>query len=247
MSKHIIEKEAPKDYRVPENIPVIPKVKQIIADPPWSRGQSGKLGAIQKYDLMSLERIKAMPVKQFAADNSVLWLWSTNSGLEDALSVVKAWGFEFKGYYCWTKDTLGLGSFYLRNSSELLLYAIRGKVKFKNHSQRNYGAHPVMAHSEKPRELYGMFERMYDGPALELFCRRRPMHSDEFKVYCWGRECQGGSDIFIPGYPVPEYSFEKRSTQNADDNGDKVNSDGKANIAKTDDGGNTTTHEKEEV
>lgn len=218
--RHIIQREAPAECRVPENIPEIPKFKTIIADPPWSRGQSGKYGAIQKYDLMSLERIKAMPIESLAADDCVLWLWSTNGGLEDAIAVARAWGFEYKGYFCWCKDTLGLGSYYLRNSSELLLYAIRGRVKFKNHSQRNYATYPVMDHSQKPRELYGMFERMYDGPALELFCRRRPMHSEDYPVYCWGNECEGGSDIFIPGYPVPEYSFEKKNDKN-DDNPDE--------------------------
>ena len=46
-----------------------------------------------------------------------------------------------------------------------------------------------------------IFERLSDGPYLELFARRRQSGWD-----CWGNEVPGGSDIVIPGYPVPSYS-----------------------------------------
>ena len=36
------------------------KYKTILADPPWDINQRGNYGAIKHYDLMSLERIKAM-------------------------------------------------------------------------------------------------------------------------------------------------------------------------------------------
>jgi N6-adenosine-specific RNA methylase IME4 len=32
------------------------------------------------YDLMTLERIKAMPVNALAEENAYLWLWVTNHG-----------------------------------------------------------------------------------------------------------------------------------------------------------------------
>lgn len=36
------------------------RIKVWYADPPWDIAQAGKRGAIQHYDLMTLERIKAM-------------------------------------------------------------------------------------------------------------------------------------------------------------------------------------------
>lgn len=44
-------------------------------------------------------------------------------------------------------------------------------------------------------------ERLSDGPYLELFARRRQPGWD-----AWGFEAPGGSDLVIPGYPVPGYS-----------------------------------------
>lgn len=39
MSKQKIEKEAPTNYRVPENIPDIPKATTILCDFPWPKHQ----------------------------------------------------------------------------------------------------------------------------------------------------------------------------------------------------------------
>lgn len=204
--KHKIEREAPKNYRVPEHIPPTPKAGAILIDFPWPKGQGGRLGAIEKYDLMSMERILSFPIKDLAAENCTLWLWCTNASLDDGLRVIKENGFTYRGYYVWCKAKLGLGSQYLRQCTEICLVATKGKVKFNNHSQMNWGIMPTTTHSEKPREFISIIERLCDGPYVELFCRRRPASSE--KWYCWGNETEGGADIFIPGYPVPKYSFE---------------------------------------
>lgn len=210
MVKHIIEKEAPKEERVPDNIPNIPKFRCIVADPPWSKNQGGNYGAVQHYNLMSLDRIKQMPVAELADDNSHLWLWVTNSNIDEGLEVIKAWGFTYRTMFHWIKPRMGLGT-YLRNSSETLLFATRGKAPVKFKGQMNWGWLPVTAtHSEKPREITSVIERVSEGPYLELFCRRRPASSE--KWYCWGDETENGADLFIPGYPVPKYSFEKENS-----------------------------------
>ena len=206
MAKHIIEKAAPINYRVPENIPPTPKFHSLSVDPPWSRSQTGAYGAVKHYDLMSLERIKAMPVSDLAAEDAALWLWSTNGNIEDALEVIKTWGFTYRTYFVWAKPSLGLGQT-LRNCTEICLLATRGKIKPKVHNQMNFGYMPNGKHSEKPREMTSVFERMYPGPYLELFCRRRPASAE--KWYCWGNETEGGADLYIPGYPVPKYSWEQ--------------------------------------
>lgn len=214
MEKHKIERAAPAVCRVPENIPEIPKFRCIVADPPWTKNQSsagGYGGALGHYDLMSLDRIKNMPVKDLADENAHLWLWATGSNIDDALAVVKAWGFVYKNIYAWAKPRCGCGR-WLRNAVEICIFAVRGNLQSECHNQINWFIGYPTIHSEKPREIISAIERVSLGPRLELFCRKRPASSE--KWYCWGNEVQAshyepaGADIFIPGYPVPKYSFE---------------------------------------
>ena len=206
MKKHGIIKEAPKTWRVPNNIPTPEKYSTLYVDIPWAFQQGGNLGAINAYVLTAHDRMLQFPLKDLAADNCTLWLWTTNACLEQALEIIRKNGFTYRGYYVWCKPKLGLGQ-YLRNSTELLLVATRGKVKFKSHSEINWGIMPTThTHSEKPREVVSIIERCCDGPYLELFCRKRPASTEPWR--CWGMECAGGSDIYIPGWPVPRYSFD---------------------------------------
>ena len=57
------------------------KFATIYADPPWDIQQKGARGAEQHYDLMTLERIKAMPVADLVGENAHLWIWVTNATL----------------------------------------------------------------------------------------------------------------------------------------------------------------------
>lgn len=207
MSKHKVERTAPKTYYIPSSSPKPPKAATLLVDFPWAKSQGGKLGAIDKYDLMSLSRILEFPLKDLAADNCTLWLWTTNACLPDALEVIKKQGFTYRGYFVWCKPRLGLGSYYLRQCTELCLVATRGKVKFNYRSQMNWGIMPTTKHSEKPREFISIIERLCDPPYMELFCRRRPASNN--KWWCWGNETEGGADFFIPRFPVPNYSFER--------------------------------------
>ena len=155
---------------------------------------------------MSLERIKDMPVASLADDNAHLYLWVTNSNIDEGLEVVKAWGFRYITMFHWIKPKLGVGN-YLRNASETCIFAVRGKLQPKCRNQINWLIGYPTAHSEKPREFISIVERVSPGPYLELFCRKRPASTERW--YCWGNETENGADLFIPGYPVPTYSFEQ--------------------------------------
>lgn len=175
-----------------------PRFRTILADPPWSHEQKGARGADQHYPLMSLARIKAMPVRGLAADDAHLYLWVTNAALRDGYDVAQAWGFTVRSPLTWIKFRLGLGT-YLRNTTEHLLFATRGNAPVKFRSQPTWINAPVQDHSHKPEEQFALIERISDGPYLELFARRRPSSSAAWSV--WGNEID--SDISIPGYPVP--------------------------------------------
>lgn len=182
------------------------KYHTILADPPWGvpsqRGKNSHRSAESHYELMSLERIKAMPVQDLAEENSHLYLWIPNALLQEGLDVIKAWGFTYRSPIYWIKPRLLLGN-YFRNASETCLFATRGKAPVKFHGQPNWIFCPQQRHSQKPEEQYAVIRRMSYGPYLELFARHREPDFD-----CWGYEAPGGSDIIMPGenYPVPKYS-----------------------------------------
>lgn len=180
------------------------KYKTILADPAWGvpsqRGKNSCRSAESHYELMPLERIKAMPVRDLAEENSHLYLWIPNALLQEGLDVINAWGFTFRSPIYWIKPRLLLGN-YFRNASETCLFATRGKAPVKFHGQPNWMFAPQQRHSQKPEEQYDLIRRMSYEPYLELFARHR-----EYGFDIWGNEAPGGSDIIIPDYPVPHYS-----------------------------------------
>ena len=185
----------------------VPKrFRTILADPPWDIQQRGARGAETHYDLMTLERIKAMPVADLAEGDAHLWLWVTNATLRHGYDVAEAWGFTVRSPLTWIKFRLGLGN-YLRNSTEHLLFATKGKAPVNFHSQPTWVNAPVQDHSHKPEEQYALIERISDGPYLELFASRHPPSNSSWSV--WGNEID--SDIHNPGYPLPEEINRARS------------------------------------
>lgn len=63
-------------------------------------------GALNHYDLMTLDRIKNMPVADLADEDAHLYLWVTNSNIDEGLEVIKAWGFRYITMFHWIKPKL---------------------------------------------------------------------------------------------------------------------------------------------
>ena len=171
------------------------KFNTLLGDPPWSKDQRGNYGAIKHYDLMTLERIKAMPVADLTEENAHCYLWVTNGTMKQGHEVLETWGFQVKGILTWIKPRIGLGN-YLRNNTEHLLLGVKGRTPVLYNRQPTWFYAPQQEHSHKPEEQFAIIERLSPGPYLELFARRKqPGWS------AWGNEVN--SDISIPGYPVP--------------------------------------------
>ena len=181
--------------------------RTITADPPWGgkeAQQGGNYGAINHYDLMTLDQIKAMPVANLCEENAHCWLWVTNAVLEQGFEVLRSWGFVPRSIFTWVKPRMGLGV-YLRNATEQVLLGTRGKAPVLCKNQPNWGFFPRLEHSHKPEEFYKIVERVSPGPYLELFARRK------FPGWhIWGNEVP--SDVDIPGYPVPDSPSTRKST-----------------------------------
>lgn len=162
----------------------------IVADCPWKYGgsdqfQSGRAG--RQYPTMATRDLCALPVATIAADDCLLLLWVTNPLLEDALRVMKAWGFAYKTKFPWIKlegdpqrtltgewvckPQYGLG-FWGRGPSEDVWICQRGKIEVPTLARdsllllsQNFG------HSKKPENLYEYAE-LFSGPHAELFARQ---------------------------------------------------------------------------
>lgn len=113
------------------------RIKVWYADPPWDIAQKGHRGAIQRYDLMTLERIKAMGplIRELSDDNATVLMWVTNAALPAGIEVLTSWGFTYKSHAAWDKYYMGLGT-YFRSSHETLLHGVHGKAPFKFRGQR---------------------------------------------------------------------------------------------------------------
>jgi N6-adenosine-specific RNA methylase IME4 len=161
----------------------------IYADPPWTFSTYSRKGkgrsAEAYYDCMTLEEIKQMPIRRWAAKNCVLFLWTTDPLLAQALEVIKAWGFTYKtvGFH-WAKlkqsvrrDLYSDGSFFsglgfwTRANPELCLLATRGNPHRRKANVQKLIISPRREHSRKPDEAYERIEALCDGPYLEVFAR----------------------------------------------------------------------------
>jgi N6-adenosine-specific RNA methylase IME4 len=183
------------------------KYQIIYADPPWSYRDKGCEGAAAaQYDTMSVADIAALPVKKIADKTAVLFLWATYPKMEEALQLIKAWGFTYKSIaFQWVKlnkrinlDTFqittvgsllkkacffGLGR-WTRGNTECCLIATKGKPRRVSASVGQLVFAPLGRHSEKPAEVREkIIQLVGDLPRIELFARQAAEGWD-----CWGDE-----------------------------------------------------------
>ncbi|MGE4111946.1 MAG: MT-A70 family methyltransferase [Burkholderiales bacterium] len=161
------------------------KFRTILADPPWQfQNKTGKIAPehkrLNRYGTMTLNDILALPVEKITEEVAHLYLWVPNALLPEGLQVMKAWGFRYKSNIVWHKvrkdggpDGRGVG-FYVRNTTELLLFGIKGKnarTLAPGRSQVNIMRTMKREHSRKPDEQYSIIEACSPGPFLEMFAR----------------------------------------------------------------------------
>ena len=153
------------------------KYRVIYADPPWQYGdeRSGFGGAIDHYNTMTMEDLKAMPVASLAEDNSVLFLWGTAPLLLEALDLINSWGFKYKTNIVWDKVRANLGN-YTSVRHEHLFIATKGSGVPDNTTRVDsvQVVERVGRHSEKPEEFRNIIDTLYTyGNKLEMFARKQ--------------------------------------------------------------------------
>ena len=159
----------------------------IVADPPWPYQQFSerKQGAASaEYNLMTMDELYGIPIKDMASEDSILLLWGTWPKLPEAVQTMNAWGFEYVTGFPWVKLNkngngiyYGIG-FWVRGCSEFVLIGRRGNVSPPRLEGFLGLMSPNLKHSHKPEDIYAIAESL-PGPYLELFSRRsrRGWHS----------------------------------------------------------------------
>ncbi len=160
-------------------LPTVPGGFQIIAaDPPWrfqsnSKAKPGR-NPLRHYPCMTDAELMALPVPEIAADDALLFGWTTAPMLPRSLAVFQGWGFKYVSQLVWIKQRIGTG-FWVRNRHEICLIMKRGKFPCPKPAPF---ADSIIGpwqgrHSAKPETLQDRIDATWpDHRKLELFARR---------------------------------------------------------------------------
>ena len=171
------------------------KYRVIYADPPWKYNDAMAISrtglgesygpAEAHYPPMTISELCALPVRELAEDNAVLFLWTTSPLLEDTFQIVKAWGFKYKSSFVWDKVKHNMGH-YNSVRHEFLLVCTRGSCTpdVKKLFDSVQSIERTEKHSEKPEEFRDIINTIYpNGTRIELFSRKAAEGWD-----AWGNE-----------------------------------------------------------
>lgn len=168
------------------------KYEIIYADPPWSYYNdmtvlpdctTVKGMRRPPYPVLSIKDICDFPVKNIAAENSILFIWTTDYHLGRCINeVIPSWGFEYKtiGFVWAKKNNAGnqvsfMGAYTKKSGCELCLIATRGKNAHKlviDHKVNSFIEYPRTEHSKKPDIVRDSIVQLVgDRPRIELFAR----------------------------------------------------------------------------
>lgn len=200
--------------------PPLPKKKYevIYADPPWDYG--GKMqydkstikdenigfernifisAATFKYPTVKLKQLKELPVGEIAADDCILFMWTTGPQMENAIALGTAWGFEYKTVsFVWDKMIHNPGRYTL-SQTEFVLAFKKGKFPQPRGARniRQFLQVKRGKHSEKPLDVIDGITKMFpEQEKIELFARNNFIGWDN-----WGLEIPCAEIEIITGVP----------------------------------------------
>lgn len=155
-------------------------------DPPWHfKAGINARHPSAKYKTMKMKDIRALPIRELAAPDCALLVWSSGVWLDQSISVLKGWGFKYSSRaFLWPKmkkayadklfleeDAFMATGYTTRKQTEDLLLGKHGKPKRISKAVRELMFAHRREHSRKPDETYRRIERLYPGPYLDIFGR----------------------------------------------------------------------------
>ena len=179
------------------------KFSLLYPDPPWRYNFSRSKSRLVPYRSELLETMCKWPILDIVADDALCFMWATWPKLEQAMLLLKAWGFTYTtNAFVWRKLTVtGKETFnggrYTRANTEVVLIGKRGAgVPIVNHSVRQIVNAPVREHSRKPQEVADGIHSLVGSDALklELFAR---------KEYC--------TSVLLPNFHATGLEYDGRT------------------------------------
>lgn len=160
------------------------KFQIIYADPPWD--YNGKLQYDKtdlyvstvgfKYPTMKTEKMKEIPIQKIVDDDCLLFMWTTNPHLPQAIELGKAWGFEYRTVaFVWDKMNHNPGKYTLSNCELCLLFK-HGRIPLPRGARnvKQLIKKPRGQHSQKPLEVMNGIQKMFPmQKKIELFAREK--------------------------------------------------------------------------
>jgi hypothetical protein len=150
----VVEAEDPVPWCEPAIHPQL-KCQVVVVDPPASAPQP---------------EFWPVPPERFAADDAVLWWWTTNTGMDEALQGVYAAGFTTKSILTWVKDTSERGA-WLNEQTEHCILAVRGAPKIRLSDQTTVIRGQPQEPFRRPETFFSLVESLSEGPRIYLFAR----------------------------------------------------------------------------
>lgn len=139
----------------------------VLADPPWKYdfAETDNRQIENQYPTATVEEICShvnAPWFPPLSDNCVLFLWATAPKLQEALQVMREWGFDYKTHAVWDKGKIGMG-YWFRGQHELLLVGVRGDMSPPQAKDRVASVFREARgkHSAKPECVYQAIEFMF--------------------------------------------------------------------------------------
>ena len=189
------------------------KYNTIYADPPWSYdnkktgrvldNSGANMAADDKYSTMSLELLKAMPLKSITEKDCILFMWAVVPMMPEAFELLQAWGFKYKTMVTWRKlMSQGLG-YWFRGQCEHLIVATKGNPKAFRQQVCNFyesefdllpddHVHQQKCgkHSQKPHYFRELISKAVavsftEPKKLELFARSRAGFFPDYEYQGW--------------------------------------------------------------
>lgn len=190
-----------------ELYPSLPEKKYqvIYADPPWDYGgkmqydktciKSENIGfeknvfissASFKYPTVKLNDLKKLNIPSIAADDCILFMWTTGPQFANSIELGESWGFEYKTVaFVWDKQVHNPGRYTL-SQTEFVLAFKKGKFPTPRGARnvRQLVSVHRGQHSEKPEIVIDGITKMFpEQSKIELFARKNYYGWDN-----WGLE-----------------------------------------------------------
>lgn len=139
------------------------------------------------YPSMTVDQLMALCAgdrSPFTQD-AILYFWTTTNRLDDALRIIKAWGFSYVSMITWDKVNIGMGR-WVRDRTEHLIICKRGNfpgIDLYTAKPESLYSEVKTEHSRKPVWFAEEIERLFpDMRKLELFQRKESLQPGDIRL-----------------------------------------------------------------